>query len=104
MTSLWRFIDLCNISTVLIGHDSGPPNFASLTKIGIVVLFGPETPVLYAPLSDNKTICYANFACSPCVSAYNHRHSACKDNRCLKAIGVDEVYRAARNYLDKDKF
>lgn len=98
-TTLRGLIDLFNISQLLISHDSGPPNFAALTGINMIVLFGPETPNLYAPLSDSKTILYANFACSPCVSAYSHRRSLCKDNKCLQAISVEEVYNTAKKIL-----
>jgi len=98
-TTFSELIDLYNISELLITHDSGPSNFAALTKINMIVLFGPETPKLYAPLSDNKIILYTNFACSPCVSAYNHRRSLCKDNKCLQAINVEKVHNIARNYL-----
>ena len=98
-TSFEDLKDLFSISRLLISHDSGPVHFASLTNINMVILFGPETPVCYAPLSSNSTIMYSNFACSPCVSAYNHRRSLCEDNKCLQAITVDDVFKAANKYL-----
>jgi len=70
-------------------------HLASLTEINIIALFGPEAPLLYKPLSDKSIILYKDFACSPCLSAYNYRSSACKDNICLRAITVDEVYNQA---------
>lgn len=100
-TTIDELLALYNISTLLISHDSGIPNLASLTDIDMVVLFGPETPHLYAPLTSNKTVLYKNFACSPCISAYNYRRSVCKNNRCLQAIAVEEVYTAAKSYLYK---
>ncbi len=98
-TTFEELLGLLALAKVLVSHDSGPPNFAALTRTPLVVLFGPETPVLYAPMSDRKTIIYKNLACSPCVSAFNHRRSACKDNLCLKAITPEEVSQAARNWL-----
>lgn len=91
-TTLPELIDLYNISDLLLSNDSGPPNFASLTNIPTLVFFGPETPICYKPLGKNIEALYANFHCSPCVSAYNHRKSSCVDNKCLQAISVDEVY------------
>ena len=79
------------VSTVLVSNDSGPPNFASLTDIQVLVLFGPETPQCYLPLGKNMEMLYADYLCSPCVSAYNHRKSACTDNKCLQAITVEQV-------------
>jgi len=91
-TTLREIIDLFNISDVLVTNDSGPAHFASLTPITNIVFFGPETPKLYGPLGKNCHSIYADFSCSPCVSAFNHRKTTCKDNRCVKAIPVDEVY------------
>jgi len=97
---LKELIDLYNISDLLITTDSGPAHFASMTDIRSIVLFGPETPLLYAPLNNNRTILYSSLMCSPCISAYNKRKSACKDTKCLKAITVDKVYSVARRILD----
>jgi len=91
-TSLRELIDLYHVSTLLVSNDSGPPNFASLTNLKVLVLFGPESPVCYKPLGENVEVIYADFLCSPCVSAYNHRKSACKDNKCLQAIEPARVY------------
>jgi len=62
------------------------------------VLFGPETPRLYSPMGNNHKNLYANYACSPCVSVYNAKKSSCKENRCLKAITVDEVLKEVLVY------
>lgn len=98
-TTLRELIDLYNISSAMVSNDSGPPNFASLTEMPTIVLFGPETPLLYKPLGENVQAVYAGFTCSPCVSAYNHRKSLCTDNKCMQAIKVDEVYGRVRDVL-----
>jgi len=97
-TSVKEMIALCSIASLFISHDSGAANLASLTAVNMVVLFGPETPVLYAPLKENKKVLYKKLACSPCFSAYNHRNSVCRDNKCLKMITVDEVYSDSINF------
>lgn len=93
-TSFSELIDLYNVSHAMISNDSGPPHFASLTEMPTFVFFGPETPACYAPLGKDIEVLYASFLCSPCVSAYNHRVSACTDNQCLQAISVADVLRA----------
>ncbi len=98
-TTLRELIDLYAVSALLVSNDSGPPNFAALTDVPVLVLFGPETPRCYLPLGKNINALYADFVCSPCVSAYNHRKSACTDNRCLQAITVDDVCEAIRNLV-----
>jgi len=99
-TSIEELVALCNMSRVLISHDCGVINLASLTKVDVIVMFGPETPLLYAPLTSKKKIFYSNLSCSPCFSAYNHRSSVCKNNLCMKLISVDEVYSQACKFLD----
>ncbi|MEK6628754.1 MAG: glycosyltransferase family 9 protein [Bdellovibrionota bacterium] len=86
-----ELITLYTISKILITNDSGPGHFSSVTNIKSFVFFGPETPHLYRSLG-NSTPIYANYACSPCVSAYNHRKTPCTDNQCLKVITPQKVY------------
>ena len=92
-TTLQELLDLFNISRILVSHDGGMIHIASLTEIQIIALFGPETPVLYAPLTEKGTILYKKYSCSPCLTAYNHRLSRCTDNKCLQAITVEEVQK-----------
>jgi ADP-heptose:LPS heptosyltransferase len=87
-----ELIDLYNISQLMVTNDSGPGHFSSVTPLKTFVIFGPETPALYGSLGNSVPI-YAGLACSPCVSAANHRKTACSDNICLKIIKPDFVYQ-----------
>jgi ADP-heptose:LPS heptosyltransferase len=98
-TTFSELMDLFSIADLLITNDSGPAHFASLTGIKNFVFFGPETPRLYAPLGGNTQILYADFPCSPCLTAYNHRNTPCRDNKCLQSIPVDEVYALVKRQL-----
>lgn len=89
---------LYSLAKVLITNDSGPGHFSSVTDIKSFVFFGPETPHLYGSLG-NSTPIYANLACSPCVSAYNHRKTPCVDNQCLKVITPAMVYQIIKGSL-----
>jgi ADP-heptose:LPS heptosyltransferase len=100
-TTLGQLIDLYNVSHLLITNDSGPPHFASLTELPVLVLFGPETPRVYGPLGRNVQVIYLGLACSPCVSAYNQKRSPCHDNRCMKEIRPEEVLARARAMLEE---
>jgi len=99
-TTLRELIDLFNVAELLITNDSGPAHFAALTDIPVLVFFGPETPRLYKPLSPNCRVIYSNYACSPCVSAYNQRRSPCTNNRCLTDIPVEDVYGTVLEMLE----
>jgi ADP-heptose:LPS heptosyltransferase len=91
-TTLRQLLVLCCLADVLVTNDSGPAHFASLTLIEVVVLFGPETPRLFAPLSSRTHPLWAGIACSPCVNAFNDRQSACSNNLCMQKIGVEQVF------------
>ena len=92
-TKLTDLPALYAMAEVMISNDSGPAHFAAACGLPTIVLFGPETPNLYRPLG-TATAIYAGLACSPCVSASNHRKSACTDNVCMQAIAVDQVFKA----------
>jgi ADP-heptose:LPS heptosyltransferase len=98
-TSFRDLLDLLNLADALVTADGGPAHFAGLTSIKNIVLFGPETPLLYAPLGGNTTCLSAGLACSPCLSAYNHRKTSCTEPRCMEAITVDEVFAVVSESL-----
>jgi len=66
-------------------------------------LFGPETPALFAARSPNVTVLWAGIACSPCVNAYNNRQSVCRNNLCMQAITVDDVFEKVTHIYDSHK-
>jgi ADP-heptose:LPS heptosyltransferase len=85
-------------SLLMISNDSGPAHFAAVTDMPTYVLFGPETPSLYGSLGPTTAI-YAGLACSPCVSASNHRKTACTDNVCLQIITPKQVIESVQPLL-----
>ncbi len=90
---------LYSMAALMVTNDSGPGHFSAITPLPTFVLFGPETPALYGSLG-NSTPIFAGLACSPCVSAANHRKTPCTDNKCLQAITVEQVFSAVRPVLD----
>ena len=94
-----ELVPLYSLATLMLSNDSGPPHFASVTDLPTFVIFGPETPKIYGALG-NSTPIYANLACSPCVSAGNHRKTTCTDNQCLKSIQTDHVLNILKPSLD----
>ena len=90
---------LYDISALMLTNDSGPGHFSAVTGLRTFVLFGPETPSLYGSLGNSVPI-YAGLACSPCVSASNHRKTPCKDNVCLQVIDPEHVLEQLRRVLD----
>jgi len=102
-TTLRQVLVLYTRSEMLVTNDSGPAHFASMTPIRVVTLFGPETPALFAARSPNATAIWAGIACSPCVNAYNNRQSICRNNLCMQAITVDDVFEKVTRIYDSLK-
>ncbi len=98
-TSLRQLFTLYNRCDVLITNDSGPGHFASMTGIATVVLFGPETPLLWAPLGSRIRALTLGLACSPCVNVFNHRFSPCKNNVCMQEMKPEYVLSCVEELL-----
>lgn len=92
-----------HIASLLITNDGGPGQFAVMTPIRSILFFGPETPVLYGPNSPGAKVFFSGIACSPCLTAYNHRNSPCDgDNLCLKVIRPESVLDCALEMLAEE--
>ena len=101
--SIRELLMLMYPADLLITNDGGPGHFATLTPIQTMVFFGPETGKLYSPLGSRNTVLESGIACSPCLSAYNHRLTFCDgDNQCLKRIKPDPVLADALAFLRGD--
>lgn len=98
--SIAELLGLFHVARLLVTNDGGPGQFAALTPIWTLMLFGPETPGLYAPLTPRCHSFYSQWPCSPCLTAYNHRSSYCDgDNQCLKVIAPEDVLTKSRECL-----
>jgi ADP-heptose:LPS heptosyltransferase len=102
MFTLRELIALYCLADCLLTNDSGPAHFASVTPLKTFVIFGPETPDLYLPLG-NATAFYLGLACSPCVSAANHRNTDCTTRECITGITPDRVGNNILKYLETIK-
>ena len=101
--SIAELLALFHVAKLLVTNDGGPGQFAALTPIWTIMLFGPETPALYAPLTAKCHSFYSQWPCSPCLTAYNHRNSFCDgDNQCLKVIAPNAVLEKSREFLARE--
>jgi len=98
--SVRHLLALFHRASLVVTNDGGPGQFAALTPVPTIILFGPETPVLYGSLAANACCLHLSLPCSPCLTAYNHRNSPCDgDNQCLKLITPEQVLAKAREML-----
>jgi ADP-heptose:LPS heptosyltransferase len=100
--SIRELLMLFHVACLLITNDGGPGHFASLTPVHTFAFFGPETGRLYGPLGQRAKVLESGIACSPCLSAYNHRQTFCDgDNQCLKRIAPGPVLEDALHFLQQ---
>lgn len=101
-TGLKELIFILKNCDIFISNDSGPLHLASLLDRPTVSFFGPETPRHYGPLNGRRIVFYKDVYCSPCLSVYNAKTSACNGrNICMREISVKEVIgEIERNFAD----
>jgi ADP-heptose:LPS heptosyltransferase len=87
-TTMTELLHLFDLAHVLVTNDSGPAHFAALTRIHVIVIFGPEIPERYRPLAASSDVIHTGFTCSPCIGPHNQRLSPCNNNLCLKSVDV----------------
>jgi lipopolysaccharide heptosyltransferase II len=104
-----EFIGLLAHAQVLVTNDSGPLHLGAAAGVSTVSLFGPETPVLYAPLrsSPDQThaVHYLGLPCSPCMFVHNNKVVSCwfAHAKCVRDIGPAAVYADVQRLLGLDR-
>jgi len=99
-----ELLHVFHYAVLLVANDGGPGHIAALTQVPAVIIYGPETPALYASLSEKATAMYHAFSCSPCLTAYNQKNSPCDGNNlCLKNITVAEVLVRSQERMRKQR-
>lgn len=89
-------IKLFKRARLFLGNDSGPSHIASFLGVPGITLFGPVNPASSASLGEHNSILYAHLHCSPC----HFSHVQCHDNRCMKLISVQRVWREIEEKLN----
>ena len=99
-TTMTELLHLFDLAHVMVTNDSGPAHFAALTRIHEIVIFGPEIPDRYRPLTPRSDVMHTGFSCSPCIGPLNQRLSPCNDNLCLKTLRVEDIAALVRTRLE----
>lgn len=89
---------------VVVSNDSGPLHLATHVGAKVVGLYGPETPVLWGPITPNRddsVVFFLNLDCSPCINIHNMKTVNCLKNmaECLEGITVEDVFGAIKKLV-----
>jgi ADP-heptose:LPS heptosyltransferase len=90
---------LLDRADLLLANDTGPVHLASALGRPVLAFYGPNTPVLYGPLSARSHAFYNDLPCSPCITNMNYKTSFCRLPVCIENIRVDEVFAQATQIL-----
>lgn len=101
-TELDELMELFVVSNALISNDCGLAHLAMLAPINKFIIFGPESPHVFGPVTENSHVIYSDWPCSPCLSVFNNRNSSCSNNQCLKSIKPEYVFNLISKGLKKE--
>ena len=87
-------IEQCDL---FLTNDTGPMHIAAAVGTPTVSLFGPGNHIRFQPLGALHQTIRHDVPCSPCKQFTDK----CKDNICMKGIGVDEVWHSISRVLGK---
>jgi 3-deoxy-D-manno-octulosonic-acid transferase/heptosyltransferase-1 len=93
-TSLRELACLYRRAALVVSTDSGPMHLAAATGTQVVALFGPTDPDRTGPYGPGHRVIRGDLPCMPCF------RKRCEDPRCMKGIGVEEVFAAVKGMLE----
>ena len=98
-TSLGELGALFEKASVVIANDTGPMHLAIAMKANTIALFGPTSPRLTGPYGEGHyRVIMKHEGCEvPCYDL------ACTDNRCMRAIKVEDVVKEVDDILKESR-
>lgn len=100
LTSIAQLAGLLKRAKLFISNDSGPVHIAAALDIPVISIFGRRQPGLghkrWGPLGLKAKFLHKDVGCVECLA-----HNCIKEFTCLKAITVDDVIKAARQFLEQ---
>ncbi len=99
--SLDRVARVLSRCRLYLGNDSGLTHLAAAVGTpGVLALFGPSDPRVWAPLGPQVRVLAAPCAQAPCGAG---RGFDCRDPRCMAGLSVETVLAAAGSLLAAEK-
>lgn len=100
LRSTFYLIELCKL---FISNDTGPMHIAAAQGVSTIGLFGPNTPILWAPFGKNNKFVYHKVECSPCIKNDTGFTPDClrETDRylCMRLITPEDVLKTVKEVL-----
>jgi heptosyltransferase-2 len=105
--TLKQFAALVRKFDLFISNDTGAMHIAAAMGTPTLGIFGPNSPVRYAPFGKQHAWVYKWITCSPCIHVHKgivpEKCPLNIDAQCIKMISVDEVFEKAKKMLKTKK-
>ncbi|HSR67862.1 MAG TPA: glycosyltransferase family 9 protein [Acidobacteriota bacterium] len=92
-----RFAALVSRCALYLGNDSGPMHMAAAFKRPVVAVFGSSDWRVWRPWNTPHRLIKADLPCIPCPGYTCHLYD---QPRCIRSIGVDQVWQAVEELAD----
>ena len=89
-------------AAIFIGNDSGTAHLAGAVGCKTLALFGPTSPHTYGPPPQVGRYLWSRPHCSPCF--HDGVIDRCHEFICMPAMTVEQVFAAATEMLDGDRW
>ena len=96
-TTLRELACLYRQASLVVTTDSGPMHIAAAVGTPVVALFGPTDPGRTGPYGPGHRVIRSTLSCMPCF------RKQCDTVRCMREIGVGEVFAAVQEMVEKSK-
>ena len=98
-TSLDEAVDIITRVRCVVANDSGLLHVAAAVQTPVVGIYGPTSPEMYPPLTNDKSIFWGRTICSPC---YKYK-CPYPEQKCMAGTTHQNVYAEIRNLLEKQR-
>ena len=97
-TDLREAIALISRCSLFLSNDSGLMHIAGALGVPTIAVFGSTNPLTTSPVGEKSVVIRHPVPCAPCLKP------VCPtDFRCMKLIGAEEVYEAAKRLLQEGR-
>ena len=97
--SIIQSLSLLNISSIVVGADTGLMHCSGALNKPSLTLFGCTDYNEYLPFGEKSEYITAGIPCSPCFGT--DLSVMCKEKKCMNNISVEKVYRRIKSIIHK---
>ncbi len=95
--NLTDIIYVLSRASLVISIDTSIVHIASALNVRLIGLYGPTSPEMWGPLSENSRVIHPTINCTPCLSL--GFESNCEKSKCMELIKPEDVIKIIDSLL-----